>query len=131
MNNLPAERVSIPFQLLGCLRLPVADLAELYKRRKFWIVYALRKYSRVKALRYETLKTVEKTNPGIITFFLLYIVALDDHNIDYHICVDDVNLTPETFRYTNNFCFLARDDADYYEQLCKDFDIQSEFTGLR
>ena len=97
--------------------------------KEIWIVYAHGKSSKIKKLKTQNLKAFEQFTPNGTPYFSLYLISKDEKGEIYHICVEDINLNHKSkYRYTNHFTFSSKEEAEYYFNLCGEFNIQSEYV---
>jgi hypothetical protein len=97
--------------------------------KDIWVVYAHGKYSSIKKLTTQSIKAFEDTTPSGNSYFSLYLISKDEKKIPFHICIEDLNLNQKAnVRYTNHHAFSSREEAEYYLNLCIEFEIQSMYV---
>ncbi len=93
-----------------------------------WIVYAHGKFTQLKKFKTISYRAFEQVTPNGTLYFSLYLTLKDELKQEYQICIDDINLNPKSkYRYTNHFVFPNKDEAEYYVQLCNEFNIHSSY----
>ena len=92
-----------------------------------FIVYAHGKFSKIMHLKAQAIKAFENTSPLGNSYFSLYLICKDKNNQSYQIAENDINLNKSKIKYTNNYVFSSQLDADYYLNLCVEFNIHSSF----
>lgn len=97
--------------------------------KDIWIVYAHGKYSSIKKLTTQSIKAFEETTPSGNSYFSLYLISKNENNESHHICIEDLNLNQKAkVRYTNHHAFSSKEEAEYYLNLCVEFNIQSMYV---
>lgn len=118
----------LPEIITNLFRSTALTIETLTLGKDIWIVYAHGKFSKVKKLTTKSLKAFEQFTPNGTPYFLLCLTSVDEKGESYHICVEDINLNQKSkHRYTNHFTFSSKEEAEYYLNLCVEFDIQSEY----
>ena len=114
--------------LTSCFQTSALSINNLELGKDIWIVYAHGSQSRIKKLTTKSIRAFEQYTPSGLGYFCLFLICQDDRKESYHICIDDINLNPKNvFRYTNHFTFSDKVEAEYYKELCCEFNIHSLF----
>jgi len=120
--------IALPEVITNLFHSTALTVEDMTLGKDIWIVYAHGKYSKLKNLKTKSLQAFEQFTPNGTPFFSLYLVSIDEKGEKYHICIEDINLNHKSkYRYTNHFAFNEKTEAEYYQNLCVEFDIQSEF----
>ena len=121
-------KVELPDVITNLFHSTALSVDGLTLGKDIWIVYAHGKFSKIKKLKTSSLKAFEDFTETGTPYFSLYLISIDERGETYHICIEDINLNQKSkYRYTNNFAFSSKEEAEYYQNLCIEFDIQSEF----
>jgi len=119
---------ALPEVITNLFHSTALNVEDMILGKEIWIVYAHGKFSKLKKLRTRNLKAFEQFTPNGTPYFSLYLISQDEKNETYHICVEDINLNHKSkHRYTNHFAFSSKEEAEYYFNLCDEFNIQSEY----
>jgi hypothetical protein len=118
----------LPDCITGCFRSRAVTIDELTPGDRFYIVWAYGRSSVIRPLVFQGLRSIEFVTDSGMHKLVIKLQATDTFGADMFIGLEDVNLTGNSAdRFTNHQCFKSLDDADYYRQLCIDFNIQPEF----
>ncbi len=121
MNDLPKA-------LTDLFQSTALTIENLILGKEIWIVYAHGNFSVRKHLKTKSLKAFEQYTSNGTPYFSLYLISQDNNGETYHICIEDINLNHKSkYRYTNHFAFATKEEADYYYNLCAEFNIHSEY----
>jgi hypothetical protein len=120
--------IELPQQIKDCFVSTALTIDKLTLGKPIWVVNAHGKLSRVRKLTAQAIKAFEQFTPNGVAYFSLYLIAKDDKKQVYHMCVEDINLNQNSkHRYTNHFSFSSKEEAEYYYNLCVEFNIHSLF----
>jgi len=121
-------KLILPDTLTNLFHSTALTVENLTLGKDIWIVYAHGQYSQIKKLKTQAIKAFEEITPNGTPFFSMYLNSIDEKNQTYHICIEDINLNQKSkHRYTNHFAFTNQVEAEYYANLCKEFNIQSTY----
>lgn len=123
---------ALPACITGCFRTRALLIDELKENAWFYIVYALGEGAILRRLRYKGLRSIEFVTDTGIHHFTVKLIAEDEYGADLLIGIDDINLSGNSSqRYTNHHAFKTVEDAEFYRQLCKDFNIRADHLRLQ
>ncbi len=122
-NNLTPFHM-LPETFDKCFKLPIASIEDLKPGKTFFVVYAYGAQTILRRLVFKGVHAFEYLSPSGQSYFVILVQCLDEHATDLNLNVEDFNLNFSTSaQYTNNFCFVEYDDADWYAQHCREFNI--------
>ena len=123
-----APRIILPDVITNLFHSSALTVDGITLGKDIWIVYAHGKFSKIKKLTTQSIKAFEETTPNGNSYFSLYLISKDENGESYHICIEDLNLNQKAkVRYSNHHAFSSKEEAEYYLQLCNEFNIQSTY----